>query len=89
MKKLTLIAFAIAPFLFSFQGTGNTNQKAGISKQSNAQDEKKLKVELTVAQWGAVIYLLDESNGPHPQVEAAKKLLLSQLTPQLDTAKKK
>lgn len=53
-------------------------------------EEKKLKVELTVTEWNAVFNVLEESNAPNLQVKAVKKILLDQLQPQLkDSVKSK
>jgi hypothetical protein len=52
-------------------------------------EEKKLKVELTLSEWNAVLQVIDQSNAPHVNVEAVKKVLIDQLREQVDTTKRK
>lgn len=55
----------------------------------NTNEDKKLKVELTVNEWNAVLQVIDQSNAPHLNVEAVKKVLIDQLKAQMDTTKRK
>lgn len=47
-------------------------------------EPKKLKVELTEQEWGAVMQVIDQSNAPHAQVKAVQEILTKQLVPQLE-----
>lgn len=47
------------------------------------QEGPKLKVELPVESWNVVLEVIDQSNAPHQQVQAVKKVLLSQLQEQV------
>lgn len=55
----------------------------------NTAEEKKLKVELTINEWNAVLNVIDQSNAPHLNVEAVKKIMVDQLSAQIDTTKRK
>lgn len=51
-------------------------------------EPKKLKVELSQDEWGAVLQVIDQSNAPHGQVKAVQEVLIKQLQAQVDTTKK-
>jgi hypothetical protein len=53
------------------------------------KEEKKLKVELTVQQWQAILSQLDNSSAPHNEVKVTSGWIVEQLQAQLDTTKKK
>lgn len=75
MKKakhtiITLIA-AMAVTFFAF---------AGIQQQ-----QQKLKVELTISEWEAVLHVIDQSTASHKDVVAIRAVLLEQLQAQIQT----
>ena len=65
------IILSAAVFLFAFQ---------------TAKEEKTLRVDLTPAQWNAVITIMDMSTAPHSDVKIATGWLLTQLN---DSTKQK
>ena len=66
-----IILLSAAVFLFAFQ---------------TAKEEKTLRVDLTPAQWNAVITIMDMSTAPHSDVKIATGWLLTQLN---DSTKQK
>ena len=50
---------------------------------------KLLKVEGSKEVWQAIINVIDKSNAPHLDVEAAKQFIIEQVNKQLDTTKNK
>jgi hypothetical protein len=54
-----------------------------------ANEDKKLKVELTLSQWQAVLNQLDNSNSPHSEVKTVTGWLVTQLQPQVKDSTKK
>lgn len=53
------------------------------------RSEKKMKAELTVEQWQAVLNVIDHSTAPHTDVKAVQGWLVEQLQAQIDTGKHK
>jgi hypothetical protein len=52
--------------------------------QTEVQPEvQKLKVELTVQEWEAVLAVIEQSTSPHIQVKAVAAELVKQLQPQI------
>jgi hypothetical protein len=52
--------------------------------QAEVQPEvQKLKVELTVQEWEAVLAVIEQSTSPHIQVKAVAAELVKQLQPQI------
>ena len=52
--------------------------------QAEVQPEvQKLKVELTLQEWEAVLAVIEQSTSPHIQVKAVAAELVKQLQPQL------
>ena len=47
------------------------------------QEVQKLKVELTVQEWEAVLAVIEQSTSPHIQVKAVAAELVKQLQPQV------
>lgn len=47
------------------------------------QEPQKLKVELTVQEWEAVLAVIEQSTSPHIQVKAVAAELVKQLQPQI------
>lgn len=47
------------------------------------QQEKKLKVELSVQQWQAILNQLDESQAPHTEIKVTTGWIISQLQEQI------
>jgi hypothetical protein len=47
------------------------------------QEVQKLKVELTVQEWEAVLAIIEQSTSPHIQVKAVAAELVKQLQPQI------
>lgn len=50
---------------------------------SFVRQEDTLKVELPLESWNVVLEVIDQSNAPHQQVQAVKKVLMGQLQGQL------
>jgi hypothetical protein len=49
---------------------------------------QKLKVELTVQEWEAVLSVIENSQSPHIQVKSVSAELVKQLQPQVKTEEK-
>jgi hypothetical protein len=47
------------------------------------QEVQKLKVELTVQEWEAVLAVIEQSTSPHIQVKSVAAELVKQLQPQI------
>jgi hypothetical protein len=47
------------------------------------QEVQKLKVELTVQEWEAVLAVIEQSTSPHIQVKSVAAELIKQLQPQI------
>ena len=52
------------------------------TKEEELQTEK-LKVELTVQEWEAVLAVIEQSTSPHIQVKSVAAELIKQLQPQI------
>ena len=56
--------------------------------QTEVQPEvQKLKVELTVQEWEAVLAVIEQSTSPHIQVKSVAAELIKQLQPQIKDVK--
>ena len=56
--------------------------------QAEVQPEvQKLKVELTVQEWEAVLAVIEQSTSPHIQVKSVAAELIKQLQPQVNDVK--
>jgi hypothetical protein len=54
------------------------------TKETEVQTEAvKLKVELSVQEWEAVLAVIEQSSSPHIQVKAVAAELIKQLQPQI------
>lgn len=54
-------------------------------KPVKEQEVEKLKVELTIQEWEAVLAVVDQSTSPHLQVKSVSAELVKQLQPQIKT----
>jgi len=52
-------------------------------KTKEAVQPEKLKVELTVQEWEAVLAVIEQSTSPHIQVKSVAAELVKQLQPQI------
>jgi hypothetical protein len=52
-------------------------------KTKEAVQPEKLKVELTVQEWEAVLAVIEQSTSPHIQVKSVAAELIKQLQPQI------
>ena len=60
------------------------NMKTKEEVQAEVQQEvQKLKVELTVQEWEAVLAVIEQSTSPHIQVKSVAAELVKQLQPQV------
>ena len=56
--------------------------------QQEVQEEvQKLKVELTLQEWEAVLAVIEQSTSPHIQVKSVAAELIKQLQPQVNDVK--
>ena len=54
------------------------------TKETEVQQEiQKLKVELSVQEWEAILAVIEQSTSPHIQVKAVSAELIKQLQPQI------
>ena len=53
------------------------------TKEETTPEIQKLKVELTVQEWEAVLSVIEQSTSPHIQVKAVAAELIKQLQPQI------
>ena len=54
------------------------------TKETEVQQEiQKLKVELSVQEWEAILAVIEQSTSPHIQVKAVSAELVKQLQPQV------
>jgi hypothetical protein len=54
------------------------------TKETEVQQEiQKLKVELSVQEWEAILAVIEQSTSPHIQVKAVAAELVKQLQPQI------
>ncbi len=51
--------------------------------------EKKLTVELSIADWQKVMHVIDESNAPHSSVKDVQRMIVSQLQKQITDSTQK
>ena len=59
-----------------------TKPKTKMKTKEEVQPEK-LKVELTVQEWEAVLAVIEQSTSPHIQVKSVAAELVKQLQPQI------
>ena len=59
-----------------------TKPKTNMKTKEEVQPEK-LKVELTVQEWEAVLAVIEQSTSPHIQVKSVAAELVKQLQPQI------
>jgi hypothetical protein len=52
-------------------------------KTKETPEVQKLKVELTVQEWEAVLAVIEQSTSPHIQVKSVASELVKQLQPQI------
>ena len=57
--------------------------KAKNMKTKETPEIQKLKVELTVQEWEAVLAVIEQSTSPHIQVKSVAAELIKQLQPQI------
>jgi hypothetical protein len=68
----------------TFDKTKKTNMKTKEKVQTETTPEiQKLKVELSVQEWEAVLAVIEQSSSPHIQVKAVAAELVKQLQPQI------
>ena len=53
------------------------------TKEETTPEVQKLKVELTVQEWEAVLAVIEQSTSPHIQVKSVAAELVKQLQPQV------
>jgi hypothetical protein len=53
------------------------------TKEIEQTEPEKLKVELTVQEWEAVLAVIEQSTSPHIQVKSVAAELIKQLQPQV------
>ena len=53
------------------------------TKEETTPEIQKLKVELTVQEWEAILAVIEQSTSPHIQVKAVSAELVKQLQPQI------
>lgn len=53
------------------------------TKEELQAEPQKLKVELTVQEWEAVLAVIEQSTSPHIQVKSVAAELIKQLQPQI------
>ena len=53
------------------------------TKEVEQTEPQKLKVELTVQEWEAVLAVIEQSTSPHIQVKSVAAELVKQLQPQV------
>ena len=53
------------------------------TKEETTPEIQKLKVELTVQEWEAILAVIEQSTSPHIQVKAVAAELVKQLQPQI------
>lgn len=54
-----------------------------MKTKEETTEVQKLKVELTVQEWDAILAVIEQSTSPHIQVKAVAAELLKQLQPQI------
>ena len=53
------------------------------TKEETTPEVQKLKVELSVQEWEAILAVIEQSTSPHIQVKAVSAELIKQLQPQI------
>lgn len=53
------------------------------TKEETTLEVQKLKVELSVQEWEAILAVIEQSTSPHIQVKAVSAELVKQLQPQI------
>ena len=53
------------------------------TKEETTPEVQKLKVELSVQEWEAILAVIEQSTSPHIQVKAVAAELIKQLQPQI------
>ena len=53
------------------------------TKEETTPEIQKLKVELSVQEWEAILAVIEQSTSPHIQVKAVSAELIKQLQPQI------
>jgi hypothetical protein len=61
----------------------NKHENQRKSTDRNNPEIQKLKVELSVQEWEAVLAVIEQSSSPHIQVKAVAAELIKQLQPQI------
>ena len=65
-----------------------TKEETTPEVQQEVQPEvQKLKVELTLQEWEAVLAVIEQSTSPHIQVKSVAAELIKQLQPQVNDVK--
>ena len=65
-----------------------TKEETTTEVQAEVQQEvQKLKVELTIQEWEAVLAVIEQSTSPHIQVKSVAAELVKQLQPQVNDVK--
>jgi hypothetical protein len=83
-SNLTLGSGATLYMTSTFDKTKKTNMKTKEKVQTETTPEiQKLKVELSVQEWEAVLAVIEQSSSPHIQVKAVAAELIKQLQPQI------
>lgn len=57
------------------------------TKEETTPEVQKLKVELSVQEWEAILAVIEQSTSPHIQVKAVSAELVKQLQPQIKNDK--
>lgn len=57
------------------------------TKEETTLEVQKLKVELSVQEWEAILAVIEQSTSPHIQVKAVSAELVKQLQPQIKNDK--
>lgn len=64
-------------------------KKVEKTEAVQVDSKPKLKVELELQEWEAVLAVIESSNSPHVQVKAVSNELVKQLQPQVSTEEQK
>ena len=57
--------------------------KEEVQTETTTPEIQKLKVELSVQEWEAILAVIEQSTSPHIQVKAVSAELIKQLQPQI------
>ena len=63
------------------------NMKTKEEEVQTEVQQEKLKVELTLQEWEAVLAVIEQSTSPHIQVKSVAAELIKQLQPQIKDVK--